>query len=344
MTTTSSPIEEEASCLSSSLPPLSLPLLAIRHCRQRQRPRYDHVRLMLFVLWGVSFWQGIPSSSSSSSSFFFCHAFGSNLPSAKPTATAGAATQSVNPSPTAATVRRKRLDYSNSPAIVVLGDDEITTTKTTSDSDTVLWEPLVLSEPPPLAAVSFFGQDTVQDKKRKGTFAKEKPVDRTYGKEEERWQLADRIAQLLRDDDDEDDDEEDSVNQVTAPAATSSPHEIADRKAVMSQLSEMDKSAAAFAVAADNDLLASPLQKHQQPQVRQSTTRSSSSSNKGGGKQMITAKVLETGQDTMKQYVKTLGAHQVLSRQDEVVLGQQVQLFMKWERIRQELEVEFGTR
>jgi hypothetical protein len=40
---------------------------------------------------------------------------------------------------------------------------------------------------------------------------------------------------------------------------------------------------------------------------------------------------METGHDTIKQYVKSLANHQVLSPEDEVILGKQIQILARWE-------------
>mmetsp|Transcript_22201 Transcript_22201/g.36753 ORF Transcript_22201/g.36753 Transcript_22201/m.36753 type:complete len:414 (-) Transcript_22201:8-1249(-) len=58
----------------------------------------------------------------------------------------------------------------------------------------------------------------------------------------------------------------------------------------------------------------------------------------GAKKGKLTANVMETGQDTIKQYVKSLANHQVLSPEDEAVLGRQIQILAKWEKKRQDLE------
>jgi hypothetical protein len=60
---------------------------------------------------------------------------------------------------------------------------------------------------------------------------------------------------------------------------------------------------------------------------------------RGGSKKgKVTANVMETGHDTIKQYVKSLANHQVLSPEDEVILGKQIQILARWEEKRLELE------
>jgi hypothetical protein len=55
-------------------------------------------------------------------------------------------------------------------------------------------------------------------------------------------------------------------------------------------------------------------------------------------KRKVTANVMETGQDTIAQYVKSFANHHVLSAHDESVLGEQIQILSQWERKRLELE------
>lgn len=58
-------------------------------------------------------------------------------------------------------------------------------------------------------------------------------------------------------------------------------------------------------------------------------------------KNKVTASVKETGNDTMSHYLKSMGSHELLRKEDEVILGRQVQIFVKWEALRLELEEEF---
>jgi hypothetical protein len=119
----------------------------------------------------------------------------------------------------------------------------------------------------------------------------------------ERKQLTDKIALLLNDDQDD---------------LFLASNDIADRQTVFAKLSDEEKSQASFAVSKVNEVNTSPKKK---------TT---------GTK--ITANVFESGQDTIKQYVKSMGQHQVLSPEDEALLGRQIQVLNGWEQRRQELE------
>lgn len=126
---------------------------------------------------------------------------------------------------------------------------------------------------------------------------------------EERTRTTDKIARLL--------------NDVTEIEETGT-QEIADRATVFAQLSDEDKSEATFAVSREGNQFHSdsdPIRLH-------------NSAKKG----KLTANVMETGRDTMKQYVKSMANHQVLSPEDEAVLGRHIQVLVKWEEQRQQLE------
>jgi len=52
----------------------------------------------------------------------------------------------------------------------------------------------------------------------------------------------------------------------------------------------------------------------------------------------VRASVQETGNDTMSQYIKNMGSHELLRKEDEVILGRHVQILVKWDEIRMDLE------
>jgi RNA polymerase sigma factor (sigma-70 family) len=54
----------------------------------------------------------------------------------------------------------------------------------------------------------------------------------------------------------------------------------------------------------------------------------------------IRANVRETGFDSMKYYMKTMGNHDLLQKNEEIILAREIQILMKWEEIRDELESE----
>jgi hypothetical protein len=119
--------------------------------------------------------------------------------------------------------------------------------------------------------------------------------------------LTEKIALLLNEDDD-------------SFLAT---HDIADRQTVFAKLSDEEKSEASFAVSKMSSM--SP---ELEPILK---TRPSI-------KGKVMANVQETGQDTIRQYVKSMGQHQVLSPEDESVLGRQINILNDWENKRQQLE------
>jgi hypothetical protein len=54
----------------------------------------------------------------------------------------------------------------------------------------------------------------------------------------------------------------------------------------------------------------------------------------------IRANVRETGFDSMKYYMKTMGSHELLQKNEEIILAREIQILIKWEEIREGLEAE----
>merc|ERR1712232_735326 len=52
----------------------------------------------------------------------------------------------------------------------------------------------------------------------------------------------------------------------------------------------------------------------------------------------VRASVQETGFDSMSYYLKTMGNHELLKKHEEIILARQIQILLKWEGIREELE------
>ena len=124
----------------------------------------------------------------------------------------------------------------------------------------------------------------------------------------EQLQLTEKIARLLSDE------------SPQLPAGAD--EQVADKKTVFAKLSDEDLREASDAVSKVNNKSELNLER-----VR------------GGSKKgKVTANVMETGQDTIKQYVKSLANHQVLSAEDESILGKQIQILGLWEQRRLELE------
>eukprot|EP00591_Stephanopyxis_turris_P000510 CAMPEP_0195527668 /NCGR_PEP_ID=MMETSP0794_2-20130614/29515_1 /TAXON_ID=515487 /ORGANISM="Stephanopyxis turris, Strain CCMP 815" /LENGTH=453 /DNA_ID=CAMNT_0040658639 /DNA_START=604 /DNA_END=1965 /DNA_ORIENTATION=+ len=59
---------------------------------------------------------------------------------------------------------------------------------------------------------------------------------------------------------------------------------------------------------------------------------------KGKGSPKIRASVKETGSDTLGNYIKSMSNHELLSKEDEIVLGRQIQMLVRWEDARMKLK------
>jgi hypothetical protein len=55
-------------------------------------------------------------------------------------------------------------------------------------------------------------------------------------------------------------------------------------------------------------------------------------------KRKITASVRETGTDSMKNYIKTMCNHELLNKNEEIILAREIQILLKWETEREQLE------
>jgi hypothetical protein len=55
-------------------------------------------------------------------------------------------------------------------------------------------------------------------------------------------------------------------------------------------------------------------------------------------KRKITARVQETGTDSMKNYIKTMCNHELLNKNEEIILAREIQILLKWEAEREKLE------
>jgi hypothetical protein len=70
-----------------------------------------------------------------------------------------------------------------------------------------------------------------------------------------------------------------------------------------------------------------------------SSTKGDKESEEVQGKR-IRANVRETGFDSMKYYMKTMGNHELLQKNEEIILAREIQILIKWEEIREGLEGE----
>lgn len=55
-------------------------------------------------------------------------------------------------------------------------------------------------------------------------------------------------------------------------------------------------------------------------------------------KRKIKASVRETGTDSMKEYMKSMCNHELLNKNEEIILAREIQILLKWEEKRDELE------
>lgn len=55
-------------------------------------------------------------------------------------------------------------------------------------------------------------------------------------------------------------------------------------------------------------------------------------------KRKIRASIRETGTDSMKHYIKTMCNHELLNKNEEIILAREIQILLKWEEQREELE------
>lgn len=55
-------------------------------------------------------------------------------------------------------------------------------------------------------------------------------------------------------------------------------------------------------------------------------------------KRKITARVRESGTDSMKNYIKIMCNHELLNKNEEIILAREIQILLKWEAEREQLE------
>ena len=136
---------------------------------------------------------------------------------------------------------------------------------------------------------------------------------------------------LLNDDDDDDDDDDNEMyhnmerrrNSNDLTPEDDEANQIAD-KSNFSRLSDEAKFKATMALKMKPNTSASIV--------------STTSISQPYTKTKVRASVKETGNDTMSHYLKSIGNHELLRKEDEIVLGRQIQIFVKWEEVRLNLE------
>jgi len=72
--------------------------------------------------------------------------------------------------------------------------------------------------------------------------------------------------------------------------------------------------------------------------ISTSTNKVPTTSDNYEPKRKIRANVKETGLDSMKYYMKTMGNHELLKKNEEIILAREIQILIKWEEMREELE------
>jgi len=150
-----------------------------------------------------------------------------------------------------------------------------------------------------------------------------KPIFSTNAEAEENSStMSKRIVKLLSDDQGEEDDDIPDYSEEAA-------NELADKK-VYSRISEEAKWKANMvmkkkaAISNDPNLVIESTSRNPSPTKRITTK--------------VLASVKETGSDTIREYVKSMGQHELLPQESELLLGRQIQLLVKWEGVRHELE------
>ena len=71
-----------------------------------------------------------------------------------------------------------------------------------------------------------------------------------------------------------------------------------------------------------------------------SLTKVGNIENEFPNKRKLQAKVRETGRDSMKNYIKTMCDHELLNKNEEIILAREIQILLKWEEQREELETQ----
>ena len=59
-------------------------------------------------------------------------------------------------------------------------------------------------------------------------------------------------------------------------------------------------------------------------------------------KKKVTATIRETGQDSMKHYLKSMGNHDLLNKNEEIILAREIQILIGWEETRVDLEAQLS--
>mmetsp|Transcript_11513 Transcript_11513/g.28360 ORF Transcript_11513/g.28360 Transcript_11513/m.28360 type:complete len:776 (-) Transcript_11513:31-2358(-) len=151
---------------------------------------------------------------------------------------------------------------------------------------------------------------------------------RSYSKMSEEARRKANLAVKSDDDDDDEEDERDVVGKGRTQRTAAGKRRTARRIKVASDLGEDDDDGGDEHGGGGNMVTLTP------PSVRVVA------SPQRQRRRVVRATIKETGTDSVKTYIKSLGQHELLFKEDEVLLGQQVRILTALEEKRQELEEE----
>jgi RNA polymerase primary sigma factor len=140
-----------------------------------------------------------------------------------------------------------------------------------------------------------------------------------------------RIVKLLSDDQGEEDDEvpdysEEAANEIADKKSYSRISEEAKWKA--NSVMQKNSHASSLNSISTGTLINSGLEPMIERKVRAKPLTK------------VMASVKETGGDSMSEYIKSMGQHELLPQESELLLGRHIQLLVKWEGVRSDLEKE----
>ena len=94
------------------------------------------------------------------------------------------------------------------------------------------------------------------------------------------------------------------------------------------------------ALAADNDDISTTASATTSAAADNNDSSDSESSEAPKKKKKVTATIRETGQDSMKHYLKSMGNHDLLNKNEEIILAREIQILIGWEETRVDLEAQ----
>ena len=135
-----------------------------------------------------------------------------------------------------------------------------------------------------------------------------------------------RIVKLLSDDHGEEDDDIPDYSEEAA-------NELADKK-IYSRISEEAKWKANMVMQKNKPFSSSAMDMDHMHMIEKKTLKKQPTK--------VMASVKETGGDSLKEYVKSMGQHELLPQESELLLGRHIQLLVTWEIVRCDLEELLG--